>query len=165
MSPLAYSNNSDYLQFTACAVIRKSYIDKYKEEYQMALERDKRDLSYQFGRLLAVLEKAEKDTYDNGENRDTYAIRLQSAFCAHPLQTSKNIIEHWKTAYYPKLNAGAKTFYESLIGEIFSIISEFPESSHNSQLKETYILGYYLQKNSFYTKNNNINDTEETENE
>ena len=49
------------LLFTACAVIRY-YHHKKEEEYQMALEPNKKDISYQYGRLLAVLEKIERDT-------------------------------------------------------------------------------------------------------
>ena len=37
----------------------------------MMLDPKKKDLSYQFGRLLAVLEKAERDTYEDKETRET----------------------------------------------------------------------------------------------
>ena len=49
--------------FTACAVLRKYHYDRYQEEWKMALEADKKDISYQYGRLLAVFEKIERDTY------------------------------------------------------------------------------------------------------
>lgn len=165
MRPLAYEAGvRDYLQFTACAVIRKYYMDWQQEEYQMALEKDKNDISYQYGRLLAVLEKAERDTYDNGETREPNAIRMQSAFCTRPAQTAKNVIEQLKKSYYPKLNQGFRIFYDRLIGEIYEKISAHPESEWNSSLKETYIMGYYLQKNALYTKNTTADyETEETE--
>ena len=165
MHPQSYEKQLEYLQFTACAVIRKYYIDRYKEEYDMALEKDKRDISYQYGRLLAVLEKAERDAYESGEGRETNAIRMQSAFCAHPAQTAKTIVEQVKTGYYMKLKPGARVFFDRLIGEIFEIISSFEESEWNAPLKETYIMGYYLQKNALYTKNDTINATEVLENE
>lgn len=166
VNPLAYDKQRDYLQFTACAVIRKFYLDRYKEEYSMALEKEKKDLSYQYGRLLAVLEKAERDTYESGEGREPNAVRMQSAFCAHPAQTAKTVIEQVKTGYYPKLRPSSRVFYDRLIGEIFGMISEFPEAEWNMPLKETYIMGYYLQKNALYTKNDDeITETEEFENE
>ncbi len=166
MRPLSYEPKTrDYLQFTACAVIRKYYIDHKQEEYDMALEKDKNDISYQYGRLLAVLEKAEKDTYDNAENRDTNAIRMQSAYSTHPAQTAKIIIEQLKNGYYHKLKPGIRMFYDRLIGEIYENISNHPESEWNSPLKETYIIGYYLQKNALYTKNKEMTETEESENE
>ena len=166
MRPMAYEAKSrDYLQFTACAVIRKYYLDHKQEEYDMALEKDKNDISYQYGRLLAVLEKAERDTYDNSESREPNAIRMQSAFCTRPAQTAKTVIEQLKKSYLPRLTPKSRTYYDRLIGEIFEKISSHPESQWNSTLKETYILGYYLQKNALYTKNKEMTEPEESENE
>ena len=119
----------------------------------MALEKDKKDISYQYGRLLAVLEKAERDTYDNAEGREPNAIRLQSMFCSRPAQTARNIIEQLKKSYYPRLAPGLRIYYDRLIGEIYEQLSSWSEAEWNTPLKETYILGYYLQKNALYTKN------------
>ena len=149
------------VHFTACAVIRKYYLDWNKGEYDMALERDKQDISYQYGRLLAVLEKAERDTYDNEENREPNAIRMQSVYCNRPAQTAKVVIEQLRKSYYPKLQPGLRGWYERLIGEIYENISAFPETSWNAPLRETYIMGYYLQKNALYTKQNDKTETEE----
>jgi len=151
------------LLFTACAVIKKYKYDYCKEECEMALEQGKKHRSYQFGRLLAVLEKAEKDTY-NGEERETNAIRMQTVFVRRPLYASKIILEQLKNAYYQKLPTQRKNYYEKLIGEIMNIISEFPEHELNKELSEEYLLGYYLQKNDLYTKKE-ANETEENNNE
>lgn len=148
------AKNQRLLLFTACAAIRKYHIDRLKEEYSMALEPDRKDRSYQFGRLLAVLEKAEKDTYDSSnEKRETNAIRMQSVFTRRPGYASKIIIEQVKTAYYPRLNVNSRNYYERLIGEIMQMIGEAGETEFNKPLSETYLLGYYLQKNALYTKN------------
>lgn len=165
MRPQAYDTSLDYLQFTACAVIRKYYLDYNKGDFDMALEKDKNDISYQYGRLLAVLEKAERDTYNNSESREPNAIRMQSVFCTRPAQTAKTVIEQLKKGYLPRLSSGLRIFYDRLIGEIYEKISAFPENQWNAPLKETYIIGYYLQKNALYTKNNDMNETEESENE
>ena len=58
----------------------------------MALEPEKKDRSYQFGRLLAVMEKAERDTYDSGEGREPNAIRLQSIFCQRPMRSIRQLL-------------------------------------------------------------------------
>ena len=65
----------------------------------------------------------------------------------------------------PRLSQGIRIFYDRLIGEIYEKISAFPENQWNAPLKETYIIGYYLQKNALYTKNNDMTETEESENE
>ena len=149
------------VHFTACAVIRKYYLDWNKGEYDMALERDKQDISYQYGRLLAVMEKAERDTYESSESREPNAIRMQSIYCNRPAQTAKFVIEQLRKSYYPKLKPGLRGRYERLIGEIYENISAFPETSWNAPLRETYIMGYYLQKNALYTKHNDNTETEE----
>lgn len=136
--------------FTACAVIRKYRYDIYKEEWKMALERDKKDISYQYGRLLAVFEKIERDTYDNDENREPNAIRMQSVFAQRPQYACRIIEEQLKKAYYPRIKPFSRVFYDRLIGEIIDHISEFPENEQNCQLGDTYLFGYYLQRNELY---------------
>ncbi len=154
------AHNRDTLLFTACAVVRKYRMDRKKEDLPMALEPDKRDRSYQFGRLLAVLEKAERDTYDKDEKRETNAIRLQPMFVRRPGTTAKTVLEQVKNAYYPRLSVKSRDFYEILIGQIMEQISKCIEEKcdalkpekYDSPLTETYLLGYYLQKNALYTK-------------
>ena len=148
--------------FTACAVLRKYHYDRNQEEWNMALEPEKQDISYQYGRLLAVFEKIEKDTYDN-ENRETTAIRMQAVFAKRPRYASRIIWEQLKKAYYPKIKSPAiKAFYDRLIGEIINEISECPGCAQESALQDTYLFGYYLQKNELYrSKTEETNQEEE----
>lgn len=127
----------------------------------MALQLDNNDRSYQFGRLLAVLEKAEKDAFREGETRETNAIRMQSIFVQRPGYAAKIIIDQLKNAYYPHLHIGQRNYYEKMIGQIMQVISEAGEDEYNKPLKETYILGYYLQKNELYTKKDNRKEEEQ----
>lgn len=136
--------------FTTCAVIRKYYHDHNKGELSMALEPETKDRSYQFGRLLAVMEKVERDTYDSNEGRETNAIRMQSIFCQRPLYAAGIIEKQLERAYYPRLKPGRRVFYKNLCGQILDIIHESPESEWNRPLKDTYLMGYYLQRNALY---------------
>ena len=142
------------LLFTACAVIQKYYIDHKKEAFELALEPERKDRSYQWGRLLAVMEKIERDTYDTSESRETNAIRMQSVFVQRPGYAAKVIMDQLKTAYYPRLRTGQRTYYDRLIGEIMEQLSQFDPADYGKPLTETYLPGYYLQKNAFYTKKN-----------
>lgn len=151
--------NRRKLLFTACAVIRKYHVDHYKEAFELALEPERKDRSYQWGRLLAVMEKIEKDTYDKSENRETNAIRMQSVFVQRPGYATQVIMEQLKNAYYPRLNPASRIYYDRLIGEIMEQLSLFDANEYGKPLTETYLPGYYLQKNAFYTKKDN----EETE--
>ena len=163
--PLAYEEYvRENILFTACAVIRKHRYDQYKEEWNMALEPERKDRSYQFGRLLAVMEKAERDTYDSNDSREPNAIRMQSIFCQRPLYASNQLEKQLERAYFPRLKPCSRIWYKNLIGQIMEAISTFPEVEWNKPLDDSYLMGYYLQRSALYTKKND-NNTEETNNE
>ncbi len=155
---------SDELLFVTCAVMRKCMIDINQKEYAMALEKDLQDRSYQYGRLLAVFDKIEQDALSTTESKRTSnAVRMQSMFIRRPGNTSRILLEKLKTGYYPRFSGvkeGLLAFYEKLIGEIMENISSFSLADFDKPLDETYILGYYLQKNEFYKKKNT--DSEES---
>lgn len=157
--------NREKQLFTTCAIIKKYIYDRFKEEWNMALEPEKKNRSYQFGRLLAVLEKAERDAFDNGEKREPNAIRMWSLFVKRPMYATTVIIEQLKNAYYPRLEPGKRGYYDKLIEGIMRVISEFPENEIGKPLGEEYLMGYYLQKDALYPKKNNDNDDNESEDE
>ena len=148
--------------FTACAVIRKCRKDRFKEEWKMALEPERKDRSYQYGRLLAVMEKVERDTYSSSEGREPNAIRLQSVFCQRPMQTAANLEKQLERAYFPRLKPGTRIWYKNLIGQIMEMIGQYPDELDNP-LDGTYLLGYYLQRAALYTKKTD-DEMEESEN-
>lgn len=148
--------------FTACAVIRKYRMDKYKEEWNMALEPERKDRSYQFGRLLAVMEKIERDTYDTNEGREPNAIRMQSVFCQRPMYAAGILEKQLERAYFPRLKPGSRIWYKNLMGQIMDIISAFPQEDWNKPLEESYLMGYYLQRSTLYSKKTD-NEMEENE--
>lgn len=144
------TNTRAQLLFVACATVRKYRYDKYREDWDMSLEPKKQDRSYQYGRLLAVLEKAERDTYSSEESREPNAIRMQPVFSQRPQYASRTLWEQLKKAYLPRLSPASRAFYDRLIGEIVEQISLFPEAEANRPLADTYLLGYYLQRNELY---------------
>lgn len=149
--------------FTACAVIRKYRTDRFKEEWKMALEPERKDRSYQYGRLLAVMEKVERDTYGSGESREPNAIRLQSVFCQRPMQTAANLEKQLERAYFLRLSPGSRIWYKNLMGQIMEMIAACPSEEWDKPLDGTYLMGYYLQRAALYTKKTD-NEMEETEN-
>ena len=154
--------NYEKLLFVACSIIRKYLNDKTittnKEEWTMALEPEKKDRSYQYGRLLAVLEKVERDTYSEGESREPNAIRLQTVYCERPL-TTFDTIHRSLQPYFAGLKKGSRDYYKRLIGEIVEVIQELPDGERNTPLKETYLFGYYLQRQALYDKKDKSKDT------
>ena len=156
--------NRRKLLYIACAAIRKYHIDHYKEAFDLALEPERKDRSYQWGRLLAVMEKIERDAYDSSEERETNAVRMQSVFIQRPGYAAKIIMDRLKSAYYPRLKMGLRIYYDRLIGEIMEQISQFSPEEYGRPLTESYLLGYYLQKNAFYTRKDN-DETEDDKDE
>ena len=119
----------------------------------MALDPNCNNRSYQLGRLLAVMVNIERDVLNKADDeRETNAIRMQPVFVRRPGYAVKTIIDKLKTAYYPKLKEGSRVYYDRLIGEIMDKISLSSLEEYNQPLDETYLLGYYLQKNTLYTK-------------
>ena len=162
-TPTAYVYyNREKILATTCAVIRKYYYDKKGEEVLMKLDLNNPDRSYLFGRLLAIYDCAERSTYDNVNERDTNAIRLQSAFVNHPMQTWM-VLREVITPYYKKLGAKRSGYYESMISEIVEMIQNGDESDLNKRLKETYLLGYYLQRAELYKKKDEKQEAEDDE--
>lgn len=149
---------------TACAVIRKFYYDRKKEDVSMALDEQRKDRSYQFGRLLAVYEKVERDTYSETENREPNATRYLSEFCRRPMHTAAELDKQMEKAYFPRLPAGKRQYYKAVISQIMGMINSTDEKQWNAALGDTYLLGYYLQRSALYTKKDR-NETEENENE
>lgn len=162
--PESYDRNKKYnyreLLFVACAVIRKFLNDRSKkEEWTLSLDKNKTERSYLFGRLLAVFEKIEMDTYDKEESREPNAIRLQSAYCEKPFYYA-HIIHNSLNPYFARLEPGRVVYYKKLIGEIMEKLDKYERKELNKALTETYLLGYYLQRNDFY-KSNKVSETEE----
>lgn len=133
----------------------------------MDLNYEKMDRDALYGCLLALLEKAERDTYKEKETREPNAIRYMSAFCRRPLTVSAQIFEKLNVAYLPKLTPGLRQFYRRKIEDVMSKIQQWneengvPESQWNAQLGGMYLVGYSLQRKDLYTKKENANKNEE----
>lgn len=147
------SDLASKILFVACAVVRKYWFDNRGEEIEMSLDREKNDRSYQFGRLLAVLDAAESACYGQSDKRTTNAIRRQPAFKKHPLRLAANVHEALDKAYFPSLlksKPGLYAYFKSEIAEIFDKIHSFPERDWNKQLGDTYLVGFYLERSELY---------------
>lgn len=150
-TPLAYTRgNRERVLSTACALISKHIYEREDTERRgekktMKLNPENHDRSYLFGRLLAVFESLERSTYDRGETREPNAIRLQSVYVNHPLKTWKTLNDLLRP-YFQKLTPGLREYYQKLISEITDSFRDEDEKDMNMELKETYLLGYYLQR-------------------
>lgn len=141
------------LVFATCAALNQS-IYRLKGEDAMSWELDKKDRSFQFGRLLAVLERVEADYYaTSGEERQTNAIKALSVFRQRPFHTYEQLNRHLQQAYLPRIKGWQRVRFERCRGEIMEIIRSFPESELDQPLQDVYLMGYDCQRNAFFKKN------------
>lgn len=153
--------NRQKLLFTACAAIRKYHFDHLKEEWDMALDKNCSDRSYLFGRLLAIADAIENNTYTDEDRRETNAIRMQKAFTLRPMTTWSALWD--KLRPYNKRLAQSKPglyrYYHSVIDDILNRLSPF-DPTLNQKLNDIYLLGYSHQR-AYRTEKSDSQETEE----
>lgn len=132
-----------------CALIRKYRYDKSgkKEVWTMSLDENQRDRSYLFGRLLAIAQQIEEYAlYTTGEKRPTNAERLMHQFKIHPYKTW-GIITDKLRPYLDRL--GTKSAHLADLMTKVNAMLPFEEFTSPEKLKDSYILGYYCQREVF----------------
>lgn len=160
-TPLAFEEKIwRRILYTACAAIQKYRYDIKQGGNEMDWELDKKDRSFQYGRLLAVMERAEADYYyKTQEQRQTSAIKCMVAFRQRPWTVFERINRQLHQAYLTRIEPWQVSRYERLVGEICGYLREFPEVELNRPLEDAYLMGYELQRNAFFKKT----EAEETE--
>lgn len=162
-SPLGYEKaNWRRILRTACAALQKYRYDTKQGGNEMAWALDKKNRSFQYGRLLAAMERLEEDYYfKTQEGRQTNAIKYMSEFKRRPFTVFERVNQHLQLAYLGRVEPWQAARYKRLVGEIVGILREFPEEELNRPLEDIYLMGYELQRNAFFTKNDTDDNTEE----
>lgn len=163
-SPQSYEEDQwRRILFTTCAILNKYDHDK-KGMKEMDWSLDRKDRSFQFGRLLAAMERVEADYYyKTQEERQTSAIKAMSDFRQRPWNTYERINRHLLQAYIPRIDDYQRRRYAQLKDEIVTILSQFPASELNKPLSDAYLMGYDLQHAAFFEKKTNNTTTTEEE--
>jgi CRISPR-associated protein Csd1 len=137
----------------ACALVRKhKYDNKSKGVWDMALDETQKDRSYIFGRLLAIAQEIEEEAlYVAGEKRETNAERLMHQFRFHPYKTW-GIITDKLRPYIARLG-----FKGGVLKELMTRVNAmlpYEEFISLKKLDDSYILGYYCQRQIFIDEKN-----------
>ncbi|MGN0601841.1 MAG: type I-C CRISPR-associated protein Cas8c/Csd1 [Oscillospiraceae bacterium] len=146
-NPLAYSywNRQKVLSY-ACALVSNYYNHK-GEKVSMIIDENNNDRSYLFGRLLAAVEKFERDVLD--DSREPNAIKLWPSYVHYPLRTYNKIIADL-TPYRKKHTSSECVNFDKFCSYIFSKFKDEDNKNMNKSLSETYLISYYCQKAEFY---------------
>lgn len=172
-TPQAFEpDNWKQVLFVACAVMHKYYYDTKGWDI-MAWTLNTENRSFQYGRLLAMMDWAERQYYrktnkKTDEERQSNALKALSEFRRRPFQTYERVNRQLEHAYLPRVDGWARAKYERQRDEIMGILSTFPAAELGKPLDDIYLMGYSLQRNELYKKaekSSDVNDKSDTEND
>ncbi len=123
-------------------------ISRLEKEIDMSLDPDRPEPAYQMGRLFAALEKAQEDALP-GLN-DTIKDRYFGAASATPASVFPRLIR-LSQHHLGKLEKPSRIYHERRIQEIVGRVDGF-KSHLNLQEQGLFAIGYYHQRQDFFTK-------------
>ncbi len=150
-------------QHRRCAVIKACLLRDartrgYKKEIPVSLDPERPEIAYQLGRLFAALEKSQEDAMPglNATIKDRY-FGSASATPGVVFPRLCRLHQH----HIEKLEGGLKVNREKLVQEIVGRLDAFP--SHLSLDDQgLFTIGYYHQRQFFFTKKEDRPTTEST---
>lgn len=154
------------------AAIIKACLNRYArfyntkgEELKMSLDKENKNIGYRLGRLFAVLEKIQirKFTQNGGkEPNSTIKDKYYGAASSTPSTVFSTLIRLSNYHLAGLENRGERTNLEKLKTEIFDGFCDFPP---HLKLEDQgrFAIGYYHQKQDFFTKKNNEQSTQKGE--
>ena len=149
--------NSNRAGIIKACINRKSRIFDKKEEIKMSLDKENKNPAYLCGRLFAVLEKLQQDASGNNLNttiKDSYF----AAAASRPSIVFPKIL---KLAQNHLKKSNSAAYYNILIEEIIdNLENEFPDMLTLAN-QGRFMIGYYQQYQSFFTKKTENNTEEE----
>ena len=105
--------------------------------------------AYRLGRLFSALEKIQEEA--NPKINATIRDRFYGAASSTPVTVFTSLLR-LKNHHLKKLDIGRATWFEKLLGEILAAVSDFP-AHLTLQDQGRFALGYYHQRQAFFTKN------------
>ncbi|MBR5711003.1 MAG: type I-C CRISPR-associated protein Cas8c/Csd1 [Thermoguttaceae bacterium] len=164
-SPMSYQRyNWEQVLAVACSLVKKYHFEKskHKEDFTMDLDESCTDRSYLYGRLLAVADRIEYQTFDkNDDKRQTNAKRFMSSFAKRPFQVWQKIEEKLQP-YLMKLSKPSRIFYSQLLDTIHNQFEDTQQYASSESLNGLYLLGFHSQAMSMKKKDDSSDNKLET---
>jgi CRISPR-associated protein Csd1 len=150
----------------ARAAIIKAYFNRFnrihhpsQKEISMSLDPDNNEPGYRIGRLFAVLEKIQEEAQGNATIRERY----YGAASTSPITVFSQLLK-LKNHHLAKLVDKKRNWFERMIGEIMCPIISFPAHLTLNE-QALFAIGYYHQRQDFYTGKKQLNTIESTNSE
>ncbi len=147
----------------ACGLIKGFEIER---NYSMALEENRRERDYLFGRLLAIAEQVERSAQRvAGETRDTHAARLMQRFADRPSSTWRTIALALNP-YWSRLTANRPGVAHLLRVRLDEVCNLFDTEGFTSDkpLGSAFLLAYHCQRQALWARHQQeLNDEPATE--
>ncbi len=168
INPLAYSHEKKYqwelALSTFCSLYKCFSLRNLNPKiiYNMALENDRNDRDYLYGRLLAVAVHIEQIALNvAGESRETTAERFMQRFAEKPFSTWRNI-ELALRPYISRLNTNRTGFLINMQKLLDEIYSKFKpgDFENDTRLNGSFILAYHCQRLELKNKKDSTKEDE-----
>lgn len=150
-------------QWNKVLTIACSLFKKYnrKENYDMALDLNRKTRDYLYGRLLALADSLEEWALSEAkEERETNAARLMQRFSEHPYTTWRTI-ELALRPYIARLGGKSKK-RQRMISEVITSFNE-NDFLNDKKLSGEFLLGYHSQRE--FLRNSRSSDADVETNE
>lgn len=147
--------DNNAVHITRAAII-KAYLNRIdkNQKIQVMLDKDNNNQGYLCGRLFAVLDKIQEEANNQHSIRERYmnsASSTPAAVFSTILNLSNHHVENLK-------NEGRKIYFEKLKQEIMSKIdADGFKAQLDLQDQGRFFIGYYHQRQDFFTKNEDSN--------
>ena len=138
----------------SCYLLRDKNNINLKKDKLMALDHERNDRDYLYGRLLAVAEHIEEIAlHVANESRETTAARLMQRFADFPFSTWRTI-ESALVPYKSRLSANRPGFLVNMKNLMDEIHGKFlpGDFENDNRLSGSYLLGYHCQRLELKTK-------------
>ena len=137
-------------------LVRNARYSPAKQEVDVSLDPQNLNIGYRLGRLFAVLERAQ--ALASGDLNATIRDRFYGAASATPVTAFPYLLNKLAPHHLNKLATGQKVWLESLIGQILEAVTQFPPHL-NLDDQGRFAIGYYHQRQDFFTKKPSDNQT------
>jgi CRISPR-associated protein Csd1 len=140
-----------HTNYNRASLTKAILIKNHKKEVQMQLDKDSPYLSYQLGRLFAVLEKTQEDAIPGANT--TIKDKFFGSASSTPGSVFPTLFSNYKN-HLKKVrseNKGRAIWLEKLVGEIMEYVPPEHITAHMPLPDQgLFFIGYYHQRNDFF---------------